>query len=179
MWINLCSVCFRSSQKMKQDNIVSSCFYRGRSAIFLYSNTPVKALLLLLSCSVMSDPTDCSLPGYSVLYYLSDSCPLSWWCYLTISSSATHFFCFQSFPASGSFPVCQLFISGGQSFGVLASASVLPMSIQGSLPLGLVGLVSLQSKRLSKILSSITIQSVNSSALSCFYGPALTSVYDY
>ena len=125
----------------------------------------------------MSDPTDCSMPGYSVLYYLSDSCPLGWWCYLTISSSATHFsFCFQSFPASGSFPVCQLFISGGQSFGALAPASVLPMSI---LPLGLVGLVSLQSKRLSRIFSSITIQSVDSSVLSLFYGPALTSVYDY
>ena len=173
-------VCFRSSQNIKQDNIVSFCLYWGRSAIFLYSNAPVKALLLLLSCSVMSDPTDCSTPGYSVLYYLSDSCPLSWWCYLTISSSATHFsFCFQSFPASGSFPGCQLFVSGGQSFGALASASVLPMSIQGSLSLGLVGLVSLQSKRLSRIFSSITIQSVDSSVLSLSYGPALTSVYDY
>ena len=61
----------------------------------------------------------------------SDSCPLSQWCCLTISSSAASLsFCFQSFPASGSFPVSQLFTSGGQSIGVSASTSVLPMNIQ-------------------------------------------------
>ena len=74
----------------------------------------------------------------------SNSCPLSWWCYLNISSSATLLcsFCFQSFPASGSFPVSPLFTSGGQS--IRASASVLPMNIQGSFSLGLTGLISLQ-----------------------------------
>ena len=78
----------------------------------------------------------------------SNSCPLSQWCYLTISSSAAPFsFCFQSFPASGSFPMSLLFVSGGQSTGASASASVLPMNIQDWFPLGLTGLISLLSKK--------------------------------
>ena len=60
----------------------------------------------------------------------SNPCPLSWWCHSTISASAIPFSCLQSFPASGSFPVSQLFASSGQSIGVSASASVLPMNIQ-------------------------------------------------
>ena len=76
-----------------------------------------------------------------------NSCPLSWWCYLTISSSAIPFsFCLQTFPASGSFPVNRLFISSGQSNEASASASVLPMNIQGWFPLGSTGLTSLLSK---------------------------------
>ena len=74
----------------------------------------------------------------------SDSCPLSWWCHPTISSSVIPFsFCFQSFPASGSFPVSLLFVSGGQSIAASASALVLPMYIQGWFPLGLAALISL------------------------------------
>ena len=65
----------------------------------------------------------------------SNSCPLSWWCHPAISSSVVPFPCLQSFPASGSFPVSQLFASGGQSIGVSASASVPPMNIQGWFPL--------------------------------------------
>ena len=77
----------------------------------------------------------------------SNSCPLSQWCYLTISSSAAPFSsCPQSFPASGYFPVSQLFTSGGQSTGASASASVLPMNIQGLFPLGLTGFISSLSK---------------------------------
>jgi len=77
----------------------------------------------------------------------SDSCPLSWWCYLTISSSAAPFsFCLQSFPASGSFPMSQLFAWGGPNIEVSASTSVLPMNIQSWFPLGLTSLISLQSK---------------------------------
>ena len=87
----------------------------------------------------------------------SNSWPVSQWCYLTISSSAALFsFCLQSFPASGSLPMSQLFTSGGQSIG--ASASVLPMNIQGWFPLGLTGLIFLQSKRLSRVFSSTTIR---------------------
>ena len=72
----------------------------------------------------------------------SSSCPLSWWFYLTISSSATSFFsCLQSFPESGSLPINWLFASGVQNIG--ASASVFPMNIQGWFPLGLTGLISL------------------------------------
>ena len=70
----------------------------------------------------------------------SNSCPSSWWCHPTISSSVLPFSSPQSFPASGSFPVSQLFTSGGQSVGASASSSVLPMSIQGWFPLGLTGL---------------------------------------
>ena len=79
-------------------------------------------------------------------------CPLSWWCHPTISSSAVPFSsCPQSFPASGSFQRSQLFTSGGQSIGVSASASVLPMNIQDWFPLKWTGWISLQSKGLSSI----------------------------
>ena len=77
----------------------------------------------------------------------SNSCPLSWWCHPTISSSVVPFSsCLQSFPASGSFQMSQFFIPGGQSTGISASASVLPMNIWGWFPLGLTGLISLLSK---------------------------------
>ena len=77
----------------------------------------------------------------------SNSCPLSWWCHPTISSSVIPFSSrLQSFPASGSFPMSQFFASGGQSIGVSASASVLPMNIQDWFPLGWAGWISLQSK---------------------------------
>ena len=82
----------------------------------------------------------------------SNSCPLSRWCHLTFSSLVVPFSCLQSFPASGSFPVSQFFTSGGQSTGVSASASVLPMNIQDWFPLGWTGWISLQSKGLSRVL---------------------------
>ena len=83
----------------------------------------------------------------------SNSCPLSQWCHPTVSSSVVPFSsCLQYFPASGSFPMGQLFTSGGQSIGVSASALILPVNIQDWFPLGLTGLISLQSKGLSKVL---------------------------
>ena len=83
----------------------------------------------------------------------SNSCPLSWWCHPTISSSAIPFSsCLQSFPASGSFPMTQFFTSSSQSIGVSASASVLPMNTQDSSPLGWTGWISLQSKGLKSLL---------------------------
>ena len=86
-------------------------------------------------------------------------CPLSPGCYLNISSSATLLsLCFQSFPASGSFPTSCLFTSGGQSIGVSASASVLPKNIQDWFPLGSTGLISLLSKGLSRVFSSTTVE---------------------
>ena len=89
----------------------------------------------------------------------SDSCPLNWWCYLIISSSAAPFcFYLQSCPASESFPVSQLFVSGGQSIGASALASVLPMNIQGWFPLELTGLISLRSKGLSTVFSNTTVR---------------------
>ena len=87
----------------------------------------------------------------------SNSRPLSRWCYLTIACSATLFFCLQSFPASGSFPMSPLFASGGQSIGVSASALFLPMNIQGWFPLGWTGWIFLQSKGLSRVFFNTTI----------------------
>ena len=89
----------------------------------------------------------------------SNSCPLSRWCHPTTSSSVTPFSShLQSFPASGDFPVSQFFASGGQSIGVSASTSVFPMNIQDWFPLGLTGLISLQSKGLSRVFSNTTVQ---------------------
>ena len=88
----------------------------------------------------------------------SNSCPLSWWCHKTISSSVIPFSsCLQSFPASGSFPMSQLFTSGGQSIGASASSSIFLINIQGWFPLALTGLISLLSKELSRVFSSTTI----------------------
>ena len=107
---------------------------------------------------ILCDAVDCStlpcpLPSPRVC---SNPCPLSWWCQPTILSSVIPFsFCPQSFPASGSFPVNQLFASSGQSIG--ASASVLPMNIRGWFPLGLTGLISLQFRELSRIFSRATV----------------------
>ena len=88
----------------------------------------------------------------------SNSCLLSQWCHPTISSSVVPFSsCLQSFPASGSFLMSWLFTSGGQSIGALASASVFPKNIQDWFPLGLTGLISSQSKGLSRVLSNTTV----------------------
>ena len=88
-----------------------------------------------------------------------NSCPLSRWCHPTISSSVIPFSsCPQSFPASGSFQVSQLFASGGQSIGVAASTRVLPMNTQNWSLLGWTGWISLQSKGLSRVFSNTTVQ---------------------
>ena len=108
----------------------------------------------------------------------SNSCPLSRWYYLTISSSASPFSsCSQSFPESGYFPMSQLFTSGSQRTG--ASSSVLPMNIQGWFPLRLTGLISSESKRLSKIFSSTTIQKYQFFGPQLSYDLTLTLVCDY
>ena len=120
--------------------------------------------LLLFSHSVMSDslqPNElqhtrppCPSPYSGAC---SNSCPLSLWCHPTISSSVIPFSSrLQSFPILGSFLMIQLFTSGTQSIG--ASASVLPMNIQGWFPLGLTGLISLLTKGLSRVFSSTTVQ---------------------
>ena len=89
----------------------------------------------------------------------SNSCPLSRWCHPTISSSGVHLSsCLQCFPASGSFLMSQFFSSSGQSIGISASVSVLPMNIQDWFPLGWTGWISLQSRRLSRVFSNTTVQ---------------------
>ena len=118
------------------------------------------------SCSIMSDSLwphelqhtrlPCPSPTHGAY---SNSCPSSWWCHPTISSSLVPFsFCLQSFPASGSFQMSQFFTSGGQSIEVSASASVLPMNTQDWSPLGWTGWISLQSKGLSRVFSNTTVQ---------------------
>ena len=112
------------------------------------------------SCSVVSDslwPHELQhsrLPNPSPTpRAYSNSCPSNWWCHPTISSFVVPFSShFQSFPASESFPMSQLFTSGGQSIRASASASVLPMNIQDWFPLGWTGWISLQSKGLSSLL---------------------------
>ena len=115
------------------------------------------------TCLILWDPMDHSMPGFpgpsSSPGLCSNSCPLSQWCHPTILSSVIPFSsCLQSFPASGSFPMSLFFASGSQSIGASASVSVLPMNIQGWFPLGWTGLISLQSKGLSRIFPNTTIQ---------------------
>ena len=121
-------------------------------------------------CPTLCDPMNCSTPSFPVLHFFlvcSNSCPLSQWCYLNHLSvlSSSPFACLLSqhqnlFQWVGSFH------------------HVAPMNIQGWFPKGLTGLISLQSKGLSRAFSSTTVQK-HSSALSLIYDPALTSVYDY
>ena len=99
-----------------------------------------------------------------------NSCPLSWWCHLTISSSVVPFSsCLQSFPKSGSFEMSQRFASGGQSIGVSASTSILPMTTEDWFTLGWTGWISLQSKGLPRVFSNTTVQKHQ------FFGAQLSS----
>ena len=139
------------------------------------------------SCSVMSDslwphesqhvrpPCPSPTPGVH-----SDSHPLSQWCHLTISSSVIPFSsCPQSLPASESFPMSQLFAWGGQSTGVSALASFLPKKSQGWSPSEWIGWISLQSKGLSRVFSTITVQKHKFCSTQPSLGPTLTSTHDY
>ena len=117
------------------------------------------------SCSVVSDslrphesqharpPCPSPTPGV-----YSNSCPSSRWCHLAIIFRCPFSSCPQSLTASGSFPTSQLFTSGGQSTGVSASPSVLPMNTQDWSPLGWTGWIFLQSKGLSRVFSNTTVQ---------------------
>ena len=114
------------------------------------------------SCPTLCDPMNCSTPGLPVYHQLlestQNSCPLSQWCHPAISSSVIPFSSrLQSFPASGSFPMSQLFALGGQSTGVSALASVLPMNTQ-DWSLGWTDWISLQSKGFSRVFSNIIVQ---------------------
>ena len=135
-------------------------------------------------CTTLCNPMDWSMPGFPVLHHLPElaqnSCPLSLWCHPNISSSVVPFSsCLQSFPASGSFPMSQLCTSDGQIIGASASASVFPMNIQDSFPLGVTGLISLLSKGFPRVFSSTTVRRDQFFGLSLFYCPALTSIHDY
>ena len=126
-----------------------------------YFHIPFCCCSVTQSCPTLRPPgrqharLPCPSPSSGAL---SNSCPLSHWCHPTISSSVVTSSCLQSFPASGSFLVSQIFASGGRSIGASASALVLPMNIQDWFPLGLTGLISLHSKGLSRVFSSTTVQ---------------------
>ena len=109
----------------------------------------------------------------------SNSCPLSLWCHPTTSSSVIPFSSYlQSFPASGSFPMSQLFVSGGQNIRASASASVLPVNIQDWFPLELTGLISLQSRGLSRVFSTPQLKSIYSSVLCLLYANCLENHFN-
>ena len=143
-------------------------------------------MLLLFSLPVMSD----SLWPHG-LQHTRPPCPslsprvcpssvsLHRWCHPAISSSDALFFCPQSFPVSGTFPMSHLFTSDDPNTGASASGSVLPMNIQDWCPLRLTGLISLLSKGLSEVFSSTTIEGINSLAFCLLYSPALTTIRDH
>ena len=124
---------------------------------------------------------DCRMPDFPVHHQLPEltQTHVHWVRHPTISSSVVPFFsCLQSFPALGSFQMSQFFASGGQSIGTLASASVLPMNIQGWFPLGLTGLLSLSPTDSQESFSTPHFKSINSLALRLLYGPTFTSTYE-
>ena len=135
------------------------------------------------SCPTLYNPMDCSTPGLSVYHQLLEFTQT----HVHRVSDAiqpSHPLLSPSPPAPNpsqhqSFPMSQLFTSGGQSIGVSASASVLPMNIQDRFPLGWTGWISLQSKGLSRVFSNATVQKHHSSVLSFLYSPTLTSIHDY
>ena len=140
------------------------------SFLLLFSNSVVSNSLwphglqhIRLSCPSLS-PRDCS-----------NSCPSSWWCHPTVSSSVARFSSYpQSFAGSGSFPVSQLFTSGDQSTGASASASVLPVNTESWFLLVLTDLISLLSKGLSESSPAPQFESIDSLMLSPLYAPTLT-----
>ena len=137
------------------------------------------------SCSVVSD----SLLSHGLQHArlpcppptprtCSNSCPLNRWCHPTISSSAAPFYsCFQSFHQS--FPMSQLFTSGGQRIGVPASAPFLPMNIQDWFPLGWTGWISCCPRDSQESSLTPQFKTINSSELSFLHSPTLTSIHDY
>ena len=161
---------------------VTSCIYNNSFCTLqnlyciYYSNLPVVVQSLsrvLLFVTPWHTRLPCPLsPGVC-----SNSCPLSQWCHPTISFSVAPFSsCPQSFSASGSFPMSQLFASGSQSTGTSASFPL--MNIQGLFPLGLTAWISLQSKGLSRVFSSTTVWKHQFFRLTLLYGPTLTSIHD-
>ena len=152
-----------TKKKKKSNATLSSDKYHKRWLVF-----SLDEMLAIFSSVIQSCPTLCNphglqharppCPSPTPRVY-SNSCPLSPWCHPAISSSVIPFSsCLQSFPASGSFQISQFFTSGGQSIGVSASASVLPMNIQDWFPLGWTGWISLQSKGLSRVFHNTTVQ---------------------
>ena len=148
------------------------CFYFcQRSTLSKESCSTCCYYSLSKLCLILCDPVDCSAPGLPVLHRLPE-----------LAQTLVHWFgdaSQTSHPLSSPSPAFNLSQhQGGQSIGVSASASVLPMNIRGWFPLGLTGLISLLPNGLSRVFSG-TIQSINSLVLSLLYGSTLTSIHDY
>ena len=130
-------------------------YYFNVDDIICCSCSVIKSYLTLPLHGLQHGGIPCPSPSSRVC---SNSCPLSWWCYETTSSSVSPFSsCPQSFPATKSFPVSHLFVSDGQSTGASASASIFPKTIQDWFPLRLAVLISLQSKGPSGVFSSTRV----------------------
>ena len=147
-------------------NIKNIIYQKDVRILNLFAFNSMVFISVQFSCSIMSDSlwppglqhSRLPCPETST-GACSNSCPLSWWCHPPISSSVIPFSsCLQSCPALGSFPMSQFFASGGQSIAASASTSVLPMNIQDWFPLGLTGLISLESKGVSRVFSNATVQ---------------------
>ena len=138
-----------------EDTEVGFRYHNGKSmGSVLFSHLVVSDPLQPHEPQNARPPCPSPIPGVH-----PNPCPLSQWCHPTISSSVVLFSsCLQSFPASGSFPMSQLFTSGGQNIGVSASILVLPMNTQDWSPLGWIGWISLQSKGLSRVFSNTTVK---------------------
>ena len=154
-------------QLAHQPHLYSAVLLTAQAMVLSYTgcDLTVPWASVQFSCSVVSDslqphepqPAGSPCPSPTFRVY-SNSCPLSQWCHPPISSCVVPFSShLQSFPASGSFQMSQFFASGGQSIGVSASASVLPMNIQNWFPLGWTGWISLQSKGFSRVFSNTTV----------------------
>ena len=139
-----------------KDVILLTKLFRNTILTFQFSSVQLLSCLSLWPHGLQHARLPCPSPTPGAY---SNSCPLSQWCYSTISSSVVPFsFHLQSFPASGYFPMRQFFASGGQSTGVPTSTSVLPVNTQDWSPLGWTGWISLQSKGLSRVFSNTTVQ---------------------
>ena len=148
-----CLASWRSSSGRNTHFFLLSPFYFQYIKLLLFSRSVVSDSLRPHGLQHARLPCPSPSPGVC-----SNSCPSNRWCHPTVSSSVVPFsFCLQYFLSSGTFQMSQLFTSGGQSIRASASASVLPMNIQGWFPLGSTGLISLQSNGLSRLFSSITV----------------------
>ena len=169
-------------RKRKKLTLMKICLHNN--SLYYFYNLSVS---IQFSCSVMSNSLQphglqharfpCPSPTPRIC---SDSCALIQWCHPTISYSVVPFSShLQSFPASGSFQMSQFFTSGGQSIGVSASASVLPMNTQDWFPSEWTGWISLQSKGLSRVFSNTTVQKHQFFGAQLSYNPTLSNCQMY
>ena len=145
----------RSFPNYKKGSVIQYCF-SNFTALWRHLLLPFSSVQSLSRVRHFATPwTSFSITNSGVY---SNSCPWSQWCHPTISSVVPFSSCLQSFPASGSFQMSQFFTPSGQSIGVSASASILPMNIQDWFPFGWTDWISLQSKGLSRVFSNTTVQ---------------------